>query len=418
MYATTVRPQLLPQVDGQIETLLFAPSSFHPARKKLPSPFREIVEALKNADPTRELHVHIWGQSRLGDPFRPIPSPATTFPQIEDEIRGIHLNVVRAGFDPNRYHQLISGIAEKIESGASITPSEWVQDPFCVVKMCNGIHGLVQPYYSNRGADSFLARELASSEYPHFVLVPSPFWIEGGNILGGGNWALVGKDLLAQNCLELIRLYGPDGASKVRLNRFKKEFQDLLGVDQLLWLGLPNLAKDVLKPEKSTFQPFFHLDLFVTLAGKNALGEEVVLLGDPIWFNSKGIKFSEKEKVLVEQMQLVRDEFDELENQSGIRFKLVSVPLPLVDHIPFSYNNCLTESILGRKIAYLPSYIQDRIPNDPINTFLVDIEKEVKAKFLQAGFDRVIMVKAGADFRYFSQREGSLHCISKVLSRS
>ncbi len=53
-----------------------------------------------------------------------------------------------------------------------------------------------------------------------------------------------------------------------------------LGVEQLIWVGFDDAVDFPLSVHQGQYQPIFHIDMFMTLAGKSLQGKELILVGD------------------------------------------------------------------------------------------------------------------------------------------
>ena len=158
-------------------------------------------------------------------------------------------------------------------------------------------------------------------------------------------------------------------------------------------------------------QPIFHIDMFVSLTGRNeATGKYRVLVGSPAM-----------------AAELLGDEppdhamapvFDDIAaNLAQQGFEVVRNPLPLtyVDDTArrerFWYfataNNCLVEITEDAKTVWLPTY-----GHGPWRDLAV-VDRRNKEIWEGLGFT---VVELG-DFNPFTQGLGSVHCIKKYLAR-
>jgi hypothetical protein len=329
-----------------------------------------------------------------------------------------------------------------------IVHSEWAQDGFCVQIYDDVSNVLLQSLVSRRFMDQFISFELAMVRSLRLFLQPTMFQFEGGNILMGDDFALVGKNTLATNWRERLRQCSEteieDQAYLTKeLELMKAEIQLALGVQEVLWVGYPGLRRDLFCEQQTTYQPDFHIDLFLTLGGRNLQGEELVFVGDPgmateillkagfeIAPTAHGLAWDEE--LLIDQFVEDSFSFDMVQyfyvyniNGNKRKFKTIAIPLLIESGSAYSFNNCLVEVTALQKRVFLPNYL--RQPTDHIslsrrelvmNQKLAVLQEAVERIFKEQGFDDVIWTGDGAQMQHFARRRGSLHCLTKVLRRN
>lgn len=275
--------------------------------------------------------------------------------------------------------------------------------------------------------DKFISLILASDGEMDYLIKPTKLLLEGGNILANDSFILAGKDLLAQNILQALGKDGRPESSRELLEQMDTQFRTEFSVDHVIWVGTDRAREDWSRPGHLTYQPAFHLDLFITLGGKTEDGRQIVFVGDPK-LTQKVLKAELKDKAPTFPVQIIQhfevlDEFwlrHEMERGLGMpSFKVVPVPLFIHSRVIYSYNNCLVESYDGETVAYLPEYrVSEREDKyERLNPYFKVMASMVEEALLGNGFTKVNWLGPGKFFRKLSLMRGSLHCITKVLKR-
>lgn len=331
---------------------------------------------------------------------------------LDSSRKAFHEALLDSNIDPE--HQLIfchTPMAEVKSQRDGELHSEFIQDPFVVMESEYGIPVLLESYRQANKENSYVAEQLGA--YADYLIQPTALEIEGGNILIGDDYALVGKNILAKN-FELGKRMSPDNPEKWISNQLKQ----LLGVRFLIWVGLEKVLdlKEFHSTGAQQLQPFFHIDLFVTLAGKNREGQENIFLANLRQDQIEGAEdvdapfLNEIEKALDETKKLLEEVG---KNRPGPTFRISSIDMggKIIDQngkrilVPFSYLNAHIEYFQGFRRIYLPSFKST-----------IALESTIKENLKYDGFKSVVFVKG--PFEHYAERHGSLHCISKVLMRS
>lgn len=292
----------------------------------------------------------------------------------------------------------------------------WAQDPFVVLSTENGQRCFLEPYHFGfQFRDAFVADQVA--EKTDFLLKPTRYLLEGGNILVGDDYVLIGKNILERN----YRRWFPTLSLEAATERLTEAFAEMLGMRYVIWVGL----EEAFKPSKIFFplgqeglQPLFHLDFFLTLGGKNEHGDEIVFVAELNRANVMGVVADERELALFSAgLDAVAEQLATLDQrQPGPKFEVKRLPIglnfvqPDTPHV-YAYNNCLTEVYDGIRMVYLPSFL----PEPLTGSFRTDIEQQARSAFEGAGF-KVKLVRNGFQGRI--SQNGSLHCMTKILRRS
>lgn len=297
--------------------------------------------------------------------------------------------------------------------------SRWVRDAFTALDGGFGIPVLLKPVESlldvekSRGtyftADFF---SLATG----VLLQPFPYRVQGGDVLIGSDYALIGRRTLEMNM--------PSKGISLRRAEIRasiaQDFQKALGVREIVWIGGHDRNSDDTMPEV----PLYHIDYYLTLGGRNERGEELVFLGEIteasfLTGNEPGDRIAGE--LLRTHMNLYFDAVEahlmQVSSERGtIRFEVVRIPLILDyfrrgDLVIRPYNNCLIEVHGLVRNVYLPRYYEN--DGNGGNIF-GPAEEQVRPVFESRGFT-VTMVEH--NFTNLTRLNGSLRCMTNVVGR-
>lgn len=403
---TTPRPQLLSSVEGEITAILLVYPGLSCAQGD--AEYADIVAAF---DPKGKVYR-----------FR---QEAPDFSLKVTRLRGSFLN--SASQDPRRYREIQdlrpgTGMRSVVESWDKEIKSlkekgilsfrRWAQDPFLVLQ-APGWTVLLDSLHNRRLCDFFLPLEIAQQAGPEFLVRPTRLYLEGGNVLRGRRAAFIGQDLVQQNMSRL-------GHSEAEV---LQEFQETLGVEAVLPVGLghsvPRLQVEGGEPGEGgqTWQPLFHIDIFLSLGGMDAeRGEEIVFLARPRLCAAL-LQAAGRPKVLASEAEPHADGLFEAVGQqlSAAGFRVIDLPIFFYDRATFSWNNGLVEVYGDHKRVYLPSYRCDHDP-EQLNPSFEILEAQVEAIYAGQGFT-VTWFRNGRFWRTLARHGGSLHCAVKVMAR-
>jgi hypothetical protein len=290
--------------------------------------------------------------------------------------------------------------------------SGFAQDPLLAMESAAGSTVLLEPIQQENPENHRLAEYLAA--YGGFLVQPSDLRIEGGNILVGDDYALVGQNVITTNLPLGAFMAGQEGAAAWVESRLRQ----LLGVRFLLPVGLdqPLDLGGFHSTGKAMLQPFYHLDLFATLAGKTKEGKELVFLGK---INTDHVEDLKEEDLpfLGRINASLEGIATRLKNARSIRpgphFEVVrlemggriqAAPDGTRAFLPFSYNNAHVECFDGVKRIYLPHFPK-----------LEALEIAARSTLKRHGFDTPVFIDGG--FRALATLHGSLRCLTNVLGR-
>lgn len=276
-----------------------------------------------------------------------------------------------------------------------------------------------------------------------FLLDPAPLQFAGGNIIVGETYILIGKDALEKNKKLLLALgYPEDGLE----DHIKTYFQDYWGPGKsVIFVGTENPIDLITYPDESysrtsSYQPIFHLDMFISPAGKSNIEGKIgkLLVGEPRAIADARIPPNARPEV-----------FDEMIENSLNDFEIVRNPLPIVkleesfqnyesegplfeyeepvepwiasNHFWATYNNTLVEVEGTGSKVWLPLY--GKHANDsglhpskdiPANSSELDqIDASMIAQWKGLGFEVVTF----GNFSTFAISYGALRCLTKEIHR-
>jgi hypothetical protein len=286
---------------------------------------------------------------------------------------------------------------------------------------------LVEPFMFPRYGDGLIADLVAEATDLQSTQVP--LYFQGGNVLVGDDFLLIGTDYLVRT-LETWRENEPvllgEGSPSANARRlFTATFDP---GRRLHFVGLTRpIPDDLLAPRPfrqdgerwveevgagaGSLQPVFHIDMFLSLAGRDpASGRYRVLVGSP----------TEAAAILGEPVpdHALPRAFDEIARRlERLGFEVVRTPLPrtYVDYPEerlrvwyfATSNNCLVEITEGSRRVWLPTYGHGPWAH------LQATDEANRAVWEGLGFE---VVQLG-DYHRFAQNFGALHCIKKYLDR-
>ncbi len=289
--------------------------------------------------------------------------------------------------------------------------SEFVQDPFLVMETEFGHSILLEPIQQTNPENVNLAEQLAATE--GYFIQPSHVLFEGGNFLIGDDFALIGKNTLLAN-EDLATKMEPQNPTRWLETYLRRT----LGVRYVIWVGTdqPLDLGNFHSTGTALHQPFFHIDLFITLLGKTANGKECLLLAkiDLDEVDNANQDDLDRLKVINETLDQIENHLETfgrdkpgpwfevhrneiggqiLERESGRAF------------IPYAYNNAQVEQFQSTRRIYMPSF-----PNKE------NLEAKFCEQLLRLGFTQPRQIHN--KFEEYAQNGGSLHCLSSVITRN
>lgn len=182
--------------------------------------------------------------------------------------------------------------ATVVESPPELEFTVWAQDPFLAVADRGSGPCLLQPRYFRREGDAKIAETLAAST--SIATARSSLSFQGGLVLTGDDFILIGRDCLAPTLEALAKHHGmgpPAGRDPV--DWCAELFRNSLDPDRrIIFVGTSlevptetirplagNERVELLHASAGSTQPLDHLDMFVSLAGRGASGSYRLLVG-------------------------------------------------------------------------------------------------------------------------------------------
>ena len=364
----------------------------------------------------------------------------------------------RAGHD--------AGAVEYVPLPDHVSLTDWAEDGYVSLK--DGVDGLgylMEPWEFPRAGDALIAD--AVEEYTDLRASGAPLIFQGGNCLVGDAFWLLGKDYFADT-VDLISggrppvtvppEIDPEEFARTLFRTYVDADRRLvvLGTQKAIPLrryagardGAGGYRLDVAAEGAGTFQPIFHIDMFVTLVGpRGADGRFEVLVGDPRLGDERlGVSSPYALPAVYDRIaaQLQESGFAVTRNPlvhrptAGARLKLSrlrelasgadddaralaravseltaagarddsDVEVRNWHHV--TWNNCLVERSREQgDHVYLPTYGH----GDNVDLKVIDDE------VAQLWRDRGFTVHALGDFNAFAARQGVVHCIKKYVTR-
>ncbi|MFD2247348.1 hypothetical protein [Pontibacter ruber] len=390
-----VQPSLVPSADGTLEGILFSLPAY--AMEGEDNPLWKVYQDLLLKLPSHtQLYMLV---------HEPVADKLEQWLQENKLIDRAHLHRV-----PTVYNMFI-----------------WAEDSFEVVQdKANGKRYMVQPHSHRRIFDDYISRLTARAFELERLKVP--LYYEGGNILIGDDFFLMGADYAVDTLLDLNGVQGSllETSALDALTRLYKKYLDK---DRKLYfigssLIIPSERNRTFthdgqewtetiytKNGEGTVQPMFHIDKFITLAGRNKAGKYQVLVGDT--------RMADELLGTSTARLSMYDVFDDIaELLSGLGFEVYRNPLPItyvddeeerVRKWYFATSNNAVVEIRNKqeKTVWLPTYGHGDWED------LKKTDDENKRIWEELGF-KVVQLE---DFHPFVENSGALHCIKKYLKR-
>lgn len=316
-----------------------------------------------------------------------------------------------------------------VEAPPTMIFTVWAEDAYAAtLDIADGANltanrHLVEPATFRRVHDALIADEMAKNT--SLLQSQVRLYFQGGNILVGDDFWLLGMDY-AINSLHLGYVVPQTGeASLAAIERTYGQALDHSRKMHVIGSSLTVPAEEdvpiVINNEpwlervykgnlKGTTQPLFHIDMFITPAGRNDDGKQVLLVGDP------------KAAAEILQMPLSKYAMQHIFNDiadklTAAGFEVIRNPLPLVyqddpsskiRHWYFATaNNALVQTTENGRHVWLPTYGHGSWPElaktDDVNSKI----------WRNMGYT----VHSLGDFHPFAFNLGAVHCITKYLGR-
>lgn len=319
----------------------------------------------------------------------------------------------------------VTGRVEIVEAPKTMNFTIWAEDAYAITEdKRDGEIYFVEPASFRREDDALIADIVAKDTF--LERTQARLYFQGGNILIGDEHWLIGMDY-PTNSLS----YGyikplPNETTKEAVERAYGNALDLKRKMITVGSRLPVpssqeqkfklngddwIEKTYFGNASGTTQPLFHIDMFITLAGRTDDGKPLLAVGDPRL----------AAKVLGAQVSAhaMAEIFDDIADQlQTIGFEVFRTPLPLTYDDDTAKkertwyfatsNNALVQFTSTSKDVWLPTYGHRKWPE------LKKTDLENKTIWESKGFK----VHQLGDFHPFASNLGAAHCVKKYLSRT
>ncbi len=384
-------PRLVSSADGAIERLLLTIPAYS-------------VSSVPLADVYRDLIAQLPGSVAL---------VVLTHESVAGEVEGW-----LAGRDA----------AEIIAAPDHLHFSVWAEDGYVVITDETGEgRFFVEPFAFPRYGDSLVADFVSNAT--ELKKTQAPLYFQGGNVLIGDDFFLIGADYPA-NSLEYVGsiLVPATGETEAELvHRLYQEYLDT-GRRLLYVASTIPVPEEQVRPFRlggedwtevlhmgnrpGTAQPLFHIDMFITLLGRGPSGRYRMLVGDP--------RMAAEMLDHPLQPHAMVNVFDNIAATLARQdFEVIRNPLPLVyvdddrrrERLWYfaTSNNALVQATDdGTAAVYLPTYGHGSWSS------LTATDQRNQQLWESLGFATHLL----GDFHPFAENLGALHCIKKYLARS
>jgi hypothetical protein len=339
--------------------------------------------------------------------------------------------------------------------------TDWAEDAYvALADAIDDTRYLMEPWEFQRAGDALIAD--AVEEFTGIRASQAPLIFQGGNCLIGDDFWLLGTDYFADSIALLRRgrapVQLPDGADVGAAVR--RLFHDYIDAGRrLILLGtrkpiaVPDFRGrregdeyflDLPSGGTGAFQPIFHIDMFVTLVGRED-DRFVVLVGDPaqadellgstspydlrevydqlaaalaaagfdVRRNPLVHRSTPAQRLSLADLRAIADQEQDPALTQAVRELAAagatddtSVTVREWHHV--TWNNCLVEnSAAAGRHVYLPTF------GHGDDSDLAVIDRHMTELWEGFGFEVHLL----ADFNSFARRQGVVHCIKKYLRR-
>jgi hypothetical protein len=302
----------------------------------------------------------------------------------------------------------------------------WAEDGYVVIADEGEPNAFVEPAAFPRYGDALVADQVGAAA--NLGLYQAPLHLQGGNVLIGDDFFFIGLDYplltFEDGILTAPTQAGEDALLREVYRRYLDAERTFVPVGTTLpvpaaaqrefRLGGATWTEEIYAGnEPGTRQPIFHIDMFVSLAGRGADGRYRVLVGDP----------REAARLTGEPLQAhaMAPVFDDIARDLGRRgYDVARTPLPLVyaddpaARVRSWYfatsNNLLVHAPAGeRPTVFIPTYA-----HGPFAATLAATDRRNAEIWEGLGYDVVGL----EDFHPFAINLGAAHCIKKYLART
>lgn len=306
--------------------------------------------------------------------------------------------------------------------------SVWAEDGYVVAKdAASGETFFVEPFEFPRYADGLIADFVSNgTSLSH---TQAPLYFQGGNVLIGDDFFFIGADYPANSLKYINKVIVPASGEKPfdTVHRLYGEYMDKARTLHYVGSTIP-VPSETTRPividgeqwtevlymgnKQGTVQPLFHIDMFITLAGRDAAGKYQLVVGDP--------SLAAKALGVPLWPHAMQEVFDNVaKGLQKLGFLVTRNPLPLVyvddpstkERLWYfaTANNALVQiTDAGEKNVWLPAYGFGNW------TSLSETDKMNVKIWESLGFKATLL----SDFHPFAENLGAVHCIKKYLGRA
>lgn len=286
----------------------------------------------------------------------------------------------------------------------------WIQDPFICSQTCLG-RELVLPASASI-ADKEACFQIA--KVTGQVIRPVDLAFEGGNAIMLGDYLLLGRDIAYQNGIPRC---GPFLSPKPQPWRdLETRFLDLSGAKQIVWVGLNKLFTPPFKSDamiSPSWQPLFHIDLFLLPGGFTPQGHPRLFIADPLLPSHETCYHDKLHSLRQALEEVARNLLTDIPN-----LEIVSLPMVITfvgsKATMFNLCNGWVEQTHDRLYAYLPHFYGDHY-SPPVKQALRHSRLQATEILEQLGFTTHFVEM---NFANLLEQAGALHCCTKILDRS
>lgn len=298
--------------------------------------------------------------------------------------------------------------------------SIWAQDAYAALADRSGRSVLCEGVSFTRAEDMTIADDIAAQT--DVGTLQSYLYFQGGNVLGGEQLTLMGLDYISRNTSRHRLLSSADVIA---------QFESLWGTEVLPLGGetapydSPWWAENILSGYGQ--QPIFHIDMYVTPTGVlGQSGKPIVFLGSPACARQIVGQWNEAN---ISNGEVYDSFFGQTERQLATRFEVRKLPLWLVygnlgqpyerdwprKYYALTWNNAIVQNDGKSRNVLLPNFADA----EDCNAYGVDVaireklQTAAEEQWRELGFN-VARMDGLEDLAY---AEGSVHCITKALSR-
>ncbi len=393
------RPSLVSSVHGAIERILFTIPGwvFTP-----------------DASPSSATLVR-----KYADAFRRL---LATMPDATRVVLFTHRSAVRAATAWLREFDLTAR-SEIVAAPNSMDFTVWAEDAYCICRdAADAETYFVEPASFTRAQDAFIADRIAPNT--DLETTQARLYFQGGNVLIGDDFWFIGADYPSHSldlgfivpqpgettAQAVARGYGSalDHARRLIVIGSRlpvpSELRRPITLEGEAWQEVLHFGN-----ANGTLQPLFHIDMFISLAGRTGTGPYTVLVGDP-QLAADTLGESLPDGAMPEVFDDIARGLEEL------GFSVIRTPLPMAyddddaERTRYWYfatgNNVLTQDDPRR--VWIPSY-----GHGPWSK-LAATDEAIKQVWQDLGYT----VEMLPDFHPFAANLGAAHCIKKYLGRA